>query len=202
MAELPSTISSIAVIAVIGIIVSRLGQGPSIAGGLVLAGSGLVFLAVAEGLPGYFWIAASLVVIGFGISIAMTVSVDAVMGAVPPQRAGAASSVSETAYELGIALGIAVLGSVHTSLYRLFLDIPAGTEASTEAAVRESLAQGTRVLSDGSTAASLELLEAARQAFTTAMQSSAGIAAALVFVAAFIAWRLIPAERLARRRDH
>jgi len=202
IAELPSTVASIAVIAVIGIIVTRLGRGPSIAAGLALSGVGLVTLAIAEGLPGYLWIALALVIIGFGVSIAATVSTDAVMAAVPPQRAGAASSVAETAYELGIALGIAVLGSIHTGLYRTFLLIPEGTSAEDRSTVTESLAAATRTLRADGTGPALDLLASAQHAFTMAMQISSIIAAVLVLVAAVIAWRAIPAERRAPHPTH
>lgn len=44
-------------------------------------------------------------IIGFGAGLAMTLSTDAVVSAAPRDRAGAASSIAETAYELGAALG-------------------------------------------------------------------------------------------------
>ena len=53
------------------------------------------------------------------------VKTDAVMTertAVPPDKAGSASAVSETAYELGVALGIALLGSLLATLYRAGLN--------------------------------------------------------------------------------
>ncbi|WP_442916785.1 hypothetical protein [Lentzea sp. NBC_00516] len=71
------------------------------------------------------------------------------MSAVPADKAGAASAVSETAYELGAALGIAVLGTVLSAW-------------------------------------------AATGTFTEAMQGTALVAAALLAVAAFVAYRLIP----------
>lgn len=60
----------------------------------------------------YGVIAVALVVIGGGVGLALTLTTDAVVSAVPADKAGAASAVSETAYELGAALGIAVLGTV------------------------------------------------------------------------------------------
>lgn len=53
-----------------------------------------------------------LVIVGAGVGLALTLTTDAVVSAVPADKAGAASAVSETAYELGAALGIAVLGTV------------------------------------------------------------------------------------------
>ncbi|WP_454083472.1 MFS transporter [Georgenia sp. Marseille-Q6866] len=191
MAEMPATIASLAVVAVVGVALTRLGLGRAIAGGLLIGALGLALLSVAEGLPGYVWIGVALGVIGLGTGLSMTLSTDAVVSAAPPSRAGAAASIAETAYELGIALGIAVLGSLQTALYRSHLQIPAGTSAEEEAAIRDSLARGVSVAGDQNT----ELLSMAQAAFTHGMQTTAYIAAGLLVIAAFIAWRLIPSTK-------
>src|SRR5699024_7537619 len=56
--------------------------------------------------------------IGAGIVPMMTLATDVVVGSAPPERSGAASALSETASEFGAALGIAILGSIGTALYR------------------------------------------------------------------------------------
>src|SRR5690606_27906652 len=53
-----------------------------------------------------------------GIAPVGTITTDFILGIAPPERAGAASAISETSFELGAALGIAVLGSIVTALYR------------------------------------------------------------------------------------
>lgn len=178
--ELPATLASIAVVVLAGRLVARCGRGRVIGGGLLLAGLGFGGLAVAEGSPNYLWLALALVLVGLGVGLAFTLTTDAVLSAVPPDRAGSASAVAETAYELGVALGIAVLGSVHTVLYRHGL--PAGTGA----AARDSLAAA---------AAAGESLEPARVAFVEAMQATSVIAALTLAVAAVVAWRVIPSPR-------
>lgn len=197
LVELPATIASLAVILVIGVIVGRMGRGPAISLGLAAAAVGMVFLAIAEGSPNLIWLILALVVLSFGSSIAMTVSTDAVMSAVPRERAGAASAVSETAYELGVALGIAILGSLHTVIYRLNLVIPAGTDDAVANAVRESLASAMN--DKGADAAAL--LASAQHAFTVGLQSTSLIAAAIIATAAVVAWRIIPADRGAVSHD-
>ena len=52
-----------------------------------------------------------------GLSPIGAITTDLVMGAAPPERAGAASAISETSFEFGGALGIAVLGSLFTFVY-------------------------------------------------------------------------------------
>lgn len=188
MAEMPATIASLAVITVVGFALSRLGLGRAIATGLLIGAVGLAALGVAEGWSSFWGLGMSLALIGLGTGLAMTLSTDAVVSAAPPARAGAAASISETAYELGIALGIGVLGSLQTAIYRANLQIPAGTPPEIAASMNDSLASAASNLGAGDT----ELLSIAQGAFTQGMQVTAFIAAALLVLAAFIAWRLIP----------
>jgi DHA2 family multidrug resistance protein-like MFS transporter len=194
IAELPATIATLVVILVVGAVVRRLGPGRAIGAGLGVGALGLAWLAVAEGLDSYLWIAIALGVVGLGVGVAATLSTDAVVTAVPKARAGAAASISETGYELGVALGIAVLGALQALLYRAFLDVPQGTEAGLAASVEESLAAAAFAL-DPSVDGHAQLLELSRHAFTSGMQITSLIAAAILLVAAMVAWRVIPSTR-------
>ena len=138
-----------------------------------------------------------MVPLGLGIGVAETLSVDAVVSAVKPTKAGAAASVAETAYELGIALGIAILGSLMTVFYRGGLDLPAEVPDRVAAQAEDSLASATAVLEPGSSA-----LEAAQHAFVGAMQSTTLIAGAVMVVAAIVAFTLIPNNKDAVTADH
>ncbi|WP_191564819.1 MFS transporter [Janibacter melonis] len=189
LAEMPATLASIAVVVLVGAARRRLGMGRAIAAGLAVASVGLVAVAVAEAAPGYLWLGLALVPIGLGVGLAMTLATDAVVSAVPRARAGAAASVSETAYELGVALGIAVLGSVVTLAYRSGLHLPGEITASARATAQDSFAGATGVLEAGSPAG-----EAAREAFVGAMQVASLSAAAIMAVAALAARRTIPSE--------
>ncbi|MFB4315874.1 MFS transporter [Actinomadura sp. 21ATH] len=84
----------------------------TIAGGLLL----LLPLGVSGGLG---WYAASTAVAGVGYGISFAVVADTAVAAAPPERAGAAGAIAETSNELGNALGIALLGSLATLLFRL-----------------------------------------------------------------------------------
>jgi DHA2 family multidrug resistance protein-like MFS transporter len=107
--ELPLGAAGVLVIALIGPAVRWLGLGRAIALGLLVSAGGLTIVGFSAQ---YGAIAVALVVVGAGVGLALTLTTDAVVSAVPADRAGAASAVSETAYELGAALGIAVLGTV------------------------------------------------------------------------------------------
>ena len=107
--ELPLGIAGMLVVVVIGPVVRLLGRGRAIALGLLVSAGGL---AIVGFNAQYGAIAVALVVLGAGVGLALTLTTDAVVSAVPADKAGAASAVSETAYEFGAALGIAVLGTV------------------------------------------------------------------------------------------
>lgn len=198
VAELPMTVASMLVVLLVGVMIGRLGRGRSIAAGLAVAAVGLIVLAVAEGLDGYVWLGVALALVGLGVGIASTLGTDAVVSAVPKSRAGAAASVSETGYELGVALGIAVLGSLQVAIYRSSLHLPADLDAGMAATVRDSLAGAHRVL-DAANPVHAAVLQQAQHAFTAGMQTASVVAAVLLLIAAFVAWRVIPSDTITTR---
>ncbi|WP_091461033.1 hypothetical protein [Micromonospora inyonensis] len=109
-------------------------------------------------------------------------------------RAGAASAVSEMSYELGVALGIALLGTLHIALYRAGLPDLSGLPGPAREAVADSLAAGTRALSGTGEQGTL-VLDAAGHAFAHGMRITSVIAAVLLLVAALVAWKVIPSDR-------
>ena len=190
LAELPATAASIVVIVVVARITAYLGRGRAVAAGLALTALGLLLVAVAEGSDNYLWLALTLLPVGFGVGLAMTLTTDAVVSAVPPRKAGSAAAISETAFELGVALGIAVLGSVVTLGYRADLHLPADLPDNIRITVQDSLASALTVVDVGSVAGL-----AAREAFVGAMQVAAVAAAIITAVAAVVAWRTIPSSK-------
>lgn len=189
IAELPATIASIVVVVVVGWSITRFGRGPAIALGLGVTALGMVAIAVAEGADHYAWLALALVPAGLGVGLAMTLTTDAVVSAVPPAKAGGASAISETAYELGVALGVAVLGSLVTLGYQARVVLPADLTAGDRAQASDSLASAVAVAGERA-----DVLDAAREAFVASLQVACVVAAVLTAVAALVAWRLIPAE--------
>ena len=188
LAQLPTALASMCAVAAVGVLLRRLGRGRAIALALAIGALGLLLVGILESADSLVWVILALVPLGFGIGISETLSVDAVVSAVPPAKSGAASSISETAYELGAAMGIAILGSLMTVFYRAHLVLPEGS-AGAEAA-RDSLARAAAELDAGHPA-----LAAAHDAFVSAMQTTTFLAAGVMAVGAFVAWRLIPNSR-------
>ncbi|MGY1746542.1 MFS transporter [Blastococcus sp. SYSU D00695] len=191
--ELPVTLAAMVVAAIAVWVITRLGVGRALGSSLLVAAAGLGLLAVAEGAEGYLWLGVALALVGLGLGIAFTASTDAILSTVPRERAGAASAISEMSYELGVALGIALLGSLHAVLYRSALPDLSGVPEGAREAVEESLATGSHVL--GADAGAAGLLDQAREAFTEAMQSTSVIAAVLLVLAGLLAVRIVPSVR-------
>src|SRR6476661_8861396 len=68
----------------------------------------------------------SFVVLELGVGMSQTVSNDTIVASVPSAKAGAASAVSGTAYELGAVVGTATLGTIFSAFYRANVSVPAG----------------------------------------------------------------------------
>jgi DHA2 family multidrug resistance protein-like MFS transporter len=154
---------------------------------LVFSVAGYIAVAFATGPESIGALVAAFVSLGIGIGAAETVSNELVLSSAPPAKAGAASAVSETAYELGAVLGTTVLGGILTALYRTNLVIPEGIPDAAAAAASETLAGAVHAAGElgGSTGAAL--FDAAAAAFDAGVTVTALIGAALVVIAGVIA---------------
>ncbi|MEY1677566.1 MFS transporter [Gordonia terrae] len=84
--------------------------------GLAAAGN-LGMLTLGTSSPVWVYILCTTIAgIGYGIQFSLVSVV--VVGSVPPERSGAASGISETSFELGTAMGLALLGSLATLVFR------------------------------------------------------------------------------------
>lgn len=197
LAQMPAAVAAMAAVLLVGPLLARLGRGRAISLALLVGAVGLALVALVEGSDQLGWVLAALVPLGLGIGVSETLSVDAVVSAVPPAKAGAAASISETAYELGVAFGIAVLGSIVTVLYRSELTLPEQIPATVATQVRDSLASAVDTLEPAS-----PLLDVAREAFVHAMQSTTLIAAGVMVLASVVAWAFIPSGTNAQKVRH
>ncbi len=129
--------------------------------------------------------------VGAGAGFSFTVTADVILSSVPKEQAGAASAVSETAYELGAALGIAVLGSIVTGVYRGFPGPP-----GTPAAAHESLGGAVEAATHLPAATAAPMLDAAREAFVNGLTLAAGTGAIVLLTAAAAAWYMLRDQHL------
>jgi MFS transporter, DHA2 family, multidrug resistance protein len=153
---------------------------------LVAAGGYLVLTQVHAASPLAVGLVGASVYAG-GAVAAMTIGSELIMGAVPPDRAGAAAAVVETSSEFGGALGMAVLGSIGVAVYRsdLAASAPAHLSPSALSGARSTLGGALAVANDLPGRLGPELADAARAAFTHGLDTAAfGAAVAMVVAAA------------------
>jgi DHA2 family multidrug resistance protein-like MFS transporter len=165
-----------------------------VAGGLVIAAVGLGLLTQVDASAGPISIVTALVVVVAGLAPLTAVGTNLIISAAPPEQAGAVSGLGQAGNELGGALGIAVLGSVGTAIYRADVADAVGSGVGSTAADAARDTLGGAVSVTGQLPA--ELLDAAATAFTHGMHVAAGIAAALMVATAAmaaIALRRLPA---------
>jgi DHA2 family multidrug resistance protein-like MFS transporter len=169
------------------VLVRLVGPALAIAGGLALAAGGLGLLTQVDGEGSLATLVTGSVVFALGLAPVYTLAADMLVGSAPPQRAGAAAGISETSSEFGGALGIAVLGAVGTAVYRGEIDVPEGVPVVAGDAARDTL--GAAVAAGGELPARLapELVGAAQEAFTQALQVAATLSAAVALAAALLA---------------
>ncbi|MCU0298489.1 MAG: MFS transporter [Candidatus Nanopelagicales bacterium] len=190
--ELPATLAALVASLLAGNVMRRFGRGPVTAVGLLAIGTGMAAIAFILDSSVYLVFAVPLILIGAGDGVALTIASDTVLAVAPKDRAGAASAVSETGYELGTALGIALLGSVLTAVYQGALKLPAGLPADVGEAANESPGEAFEAMGGLSPEVSAALTDAVEVAFTQAMQVTTWVGAAVLFAGAFVTWRLLP----------
>ncbi len=83
-----------------------------VAGGLVLIGVGTLLMTVVGPTSGAAALLLGLVVSGLGVGLATPVLVSATLAVLPPHRAGVGSAAVNTFRQLGLAVGLAVLGTI------------------------------------------------------------------------------------------
>jgi MFS transporter len=131
-----------------GLWLHRIGLRRLIAGGLAVGALGM--LVAAQALPwhpsglqaadeGLGWLVTGLLLAGLGLGATISVASTAIVESAPPHRAGMASSVEEVSYEFGALLSIALLGSLLTGLYTVFVQLPPGVDAAAARSISAAL---------------------------------------------------------------
>ncbi|WP_072377758.1 MFS transporter [Hyphomicrobium sp. NDB2Meth4] len=133
-----------------------------------------------------------------GMAPVGAITTDLVMAAAPPERAGAASAISETSFEFGGALGIAVLGSILTVVYRTSMEaaLLPGVPTAMHEAASETIGGAIAAAQSLSAPAGRELLVVAHAAYTYAFEVTAAVSTACALLAAIVAGLMLPHFRL------
>ncbi|MFD9903089.1 MFS transporter [Streptomyces sp. NPDC059063] len=166
-------------------LMERAGVRAVMALGLGCLTAGFLLLAVSPEPTPYGVVAAVFVALGLGDGLAVTASASVLVSAVPAERAGQAGAVSETAYEVGVGLGVALLGSLHAAVY-------AGHMDGRPTAARESIGGAVETAERLGGAAGDRLLDAARAAFESALTATAYVSTGIVAAVALLVVWLVP----------
>jgi len=165
--------------------------------GLLLVAAGLAsWLFVGVSSP--IWIVgAAFFVMGVGMANVMPPATESIMSALPREKAGVGSAVSNTIRQLGGALGVATLGAVISSTYRSHLGTAAdGLPAAAASVARESIS-GAYGVAEKAGPAAPALIQHANDAFVTAMHYAAIGSTAVALLGAVVAAIWLPGLRAA-----
>lgn len=153
--------------------------------GLLLASAGFAVLALTGAGREVAPVVAAFGIMSLGMAPVFTLTTDLIVGSVPAARAGTAAGMSETSAEFGGALGVAVLGSLATLLYRQSLEVrlPAGLDAAESEAALDTLAGALATAEALPESLSGAVAGAARLAFVGAFEVAAAVAATITLAA-------------------
>jgi len=180
------------------VLMQRFGSKAIVTLGLLVMAAGFVMAAtVSVDTPYLGIVVLSMVTIAAGLGLATSPATESIMGALPPEQAGAGAAVNDTTRELGGTLGVAVVGSVFLSVYGSQVGDAyrsLGLPQRFESVVAESMGGGLRVAERLPSGQGAQLAEVVRSAFIDGLSRGSLVAAAVVAVGAVVAWLFLPAR--------
>ena len=182
-------------------LVERIGSKRVITTGLLIVGTALIALSLIHATTPYPRVITVFCVMAVGMGLTMAPATESVMGSLPRHKAGVGSAVNDTTRQVGGALGVAIIGSVVTSLYASRSgDVASrfGIAGQDLGAVRASLRNALDVAATlpGETASAFQ--NDVKDAFVGSLVNGLRLSAAVILAAAFVVWKFLPA----RAHDH
>jgi MFS transporter, DHA2 family, multidrug resistance protein len=160
-----------------------------IALGMLIAMAGALLVALVSVVGGLAIVLVGFTVVMIGNSPIGPVANQVVMTNTPPERAGAVGGLVSTGGELGVALGVAVLGSVATATYRGTVDLPSGLPADVATSAGEGITGAVSAATGLPAGQADALLSSAHAAFTNGVMAVGLIAAVGYVLVSVVAWR-------------
>lgn len=190
---------SIAVGSVLGtrIAVTRIGTKAVVVVGLLMLTAAFAWVAVIDVDVPYPQVAMQMVLLGGGLGLTTAPATDSIMGVVRPEQAGAGSAVNDATRQIGGTLGVAVVGSIFSTLYIRQLSDSALLSAAPESAqavAREGLAQGLQVAAQSPPPVAGALRDTVTDAFMAGLHAGCLTAAVVCLVGAIFALAVLPAH--------
>jgi DHA2 family multidrug resistance protein-like MFS transporter len=180
----PTGLGIAAGVLLVPFITQKINPATAIVAGLALSATGLLLLSQVGSTGGLITLVLAIAVVSFGVGPLFALGTGMVVGSVPPEKAGAAASLSETSNELGATLGLAIFGSVGAAVYHYQMAdaIPSGVPTMAAETARETVAAATAIAGQLPAPLGSKLLDAASEAFTSGLNVVAAIGA-VIFIA-------------------
>ena len=190
---------SIAVGSVLGtqLAVTRIGTKAVVFVGLLMLTAAFAWVATVSVDVSYLQVALQMVLLGGGLGLTTAPATDSIMGVVRPEQAGAGSAVNDATRQIGGTLGVAVVGSIFSTLYIHQLSDSAILRVFPEPAqetAREGLAQGLAVAAQAPAPVAQTLRDTVSDAFMSGLHAGCLTAAAVCLVGAFFVLAVLPAH--------
>ena len=187
--------------------VHRIGTKIVVGGGLVVSSIGVLIVSTVPTSNGYPVLLAGIIVLAFGMGCVMAPATESVMGSLPREKAGVGSAMNDTTRQMGGALGVAVIGSILAAVYR-----PGVQSNMSAAGIPQSLIDTAKESVGGAVLRAANAPgvspETAAQIHTIAVQQyvdgihiAMKIGAAVVLLAAFVAFKWLPARAADARSE-
>jgi EmrB/QacA subfamily drug resistance transporter len=177
-------------------IVERAGTKRVVTTGLLTVSAALVSLSFISRTSPYLTVIVLFCLMGAGMGMVMAPATESVMGSLPREKAGVGSAVNDTTRQMGGALGVAIIGSVTSSIYAASIadagrKFELGGDALSQA--RSSLGAALQVAPSLGTRAGAFVVDV-EDGFVRAFSSGLRLGAVVVLGAAIVAWRYLPAR--------
>jgi EmrB/QacA subfamily drug resistance transporter len=196
--------TTIAIGSVVGVLIAaRIGTRVVVVSGLVLLGSSFAWISTSPIDMPYTTIVAQMVLMGLGLGLTTAPATESILSVLPPAKAGVGSAVNDATRETGGTLGVAVLGSVFTTLYANHL---AGTAfntlpTATAHAARDSVAAALGVVARAHGTEQAQLLAGLHSSFMSGMHVACLVGASVCALGALGALALPARPRQAQLID-
>jgi predicted MFS family arabinose efflux permease len=174
----------------------RIGNKAVVGTGLALFAAALAWASTADASTSYLEIAMQMIGLGFGMGFTSAPATEAIMGAVPTEKAGIGSAVNDATRLFGGTLGVAVIGSVAASLYADRLDgaLPPGLPPPIVEAAHGSIGGALAASEHLPPDAAHRLADAASAAFVHSLSGGVLVASAIAAAGSLLAFTLLPAR--------
>ena len=178
---------TIALGSVVGVtLAGRIGTRTVVVPGLVLLGTSFGWIALSPAFVSFGQIVGQMVLMGLGLGLTTAPATESILSVLPPARAGVGSAVNDATREAGGTLGVAVLGSIFTSLYadKLGSSAFSGLPAAARQASRESIAAALDITGSAPVPTRQVLLDSLQASFMSGFHVACVVAAGVCLLGA------------------